>query len=170
MTTIKDVGIGRSRLRTSIYTFLLCVLVGPPVGAVFILIMGIISFVAGPLFGFEVNQIQGMTTVEHAGMSLITILVVGLVGIPFSYIYGGIPAAIGGLMMGLYAYVWGRPPFWVPIAILAIPFLIPFLSVAISGKAVPRSIVVLGFANMGLVIAGLVSWWVVVTQLFARKA
>jgi hypothetical protein len=53
-----------------------------------------------------------------------TMMFFAIIGWPFAYLFGVIPAAIGGVLLTEYGKRFGRPPFWVPIAItlLLIPF------------------------------------------------
>jgi hypothetical protein len=165
MSELVEIKTERSKLRTAVYTFLICFAVAPPVGAIYTIFLGFIFMIVGPLLGFNIPTTPNALP---TGMSFLMLTVIGFIGIPASYVYGGIPAAIGGILLGLYTYFFDRPPIWVPLAILAVPFLIPFFNVATSGKFDFQAIVFLGPINLGLVIAALVSWRVVVTQLFGK--
>jgi hypothetical protein len=114
------------------------------------------------MLGFEIDSQH----INEPEKRLLTMLVVGLVSIPVSYVYGAIPAAIGGALLAAYTYFRGRPPIWVPLAILAIPFLLPFLRVATSDRYDVEVIALLGIANLGLIFAAMVCWFVVVRSQF----
>jgi uncharacterized membrane protein len=73
-------------------TFLTCVLIGPPVGAL----------------------VMGLSFRDEEGV--VTAIASGLLMVPFSYISGGLSALVSGLAMVAFGRFNGQPPLWFAIA------------------------------------------------------
>jgi hypothetical protein len=82
---------GISARKPLLATFLTCVLMGPPVGAL--------------VMALEVMGEQG----------IVTALLSSLLLVPFSYVSGGLSALASGLAMVAYGWFKGKPPLWFAI-------------------------------------------------------
>lgn len=97
----------------AIATVLVCVLIGPPLGS--LMFAAAMSFMPG---------LWGATppTGIDVGGALSTVLFVGLFGIPFAFLIGGLQALATGLAFSAYGWRRGRPPLWFAVATAAAVF------------------------------------------------
>lgn len=94
----------------AIATVLVCAVLGPPLG----------SLVFGAVLAM--GPIVGSTAAIHADSNFAAMIFVGLFGIPFSYILGGLPAIVTGFALAAYSWVKGRPPLWFAVLTAAVVF------------------------------------------------
>jgi hypothetical protein len=170
MNEIKNTVVQNRSLKKSFFTFLICLLVGPPVAALYLMFLGFLYFLNSIFAGINSEMFEKVGLVGGSALQLLTLVMIGILSIPFSYVAGGIPAAIGGALMGAYCYFFGRPGFWVPLAILAVPCLIPFLNLLLHPDIEVSVLVTMGLMNLGLVIAAMASWFVVVKVQYSSTA
>lgn len=97
----------------AIATFFTCLALGPPIG--------------GLVFTLALTLYPGLGGVASApgtglGEALMSALFLGLFAVPFSYLIGGLQAAVTGLAFAAYGMARGRPSLWVALLVSAVVF------------------------------------------------
>jgi hypothetical protein len=95
-------------------TFLTCVLLGPPVGA-----LGLILAMSIRISNLTYDDL-GRSLFTYLG----TVLISSILIIPFSFLSGGLSAIFSGLAMVAYGWSKGEPPLWFAIAVALIASLV----------------------------------------------
>jgi hypothetical protein len=159
----------RKNLKKSVFVFLTCLVVGPAAGAVYLNGLGFLYLTYATLMGIELNQLPGFNQNydSNTGTAWLALFSIFVLSIPYSYILGGVPAAVGGFLLGSYCYFFGRPSFWVPIAIAAIfcpvLFYLPIKNWNLDADVLAKMAILV----LGLLFAALASWFFVVRMHFA---
>jgi hypothetical protein len=78
------------------------------------------SILFGPLVGLAVFACY---MASMGGATVGRVAPVVIIGLPFSYLIGGIPAALGGWVLAEYGSRFNRLPAWLPI-VLSVPCLV----------------------------------------------
>jgi hypothetical protein len=130
--------------------FMFCFVAGPPIGA---LCFSLLFVPAIPLLG--------TTGLSSGPSSIQAILLYFLLGIPFSYIIGCIPAAIGGMLLSGYCYIYGRPSFWVPLGILLVPVILPLFMTVMRQDASMETLIYMGMVGTVVSVPSLICWFYV---------
>ncbi|MBM3520386.1 MAG: hypothetical protein FJX63_06430 [Alphaproteobacteria bacterium] len=94
----------------AIATFLLTLLLGPPIGGIIFAICVAILPAMGAIAGDLIDVGDMSSAVAIAAF-------ISLFAIPLSYFVGAAQAAMTGLAYALHGWLLGRPPFWLAVMV-----------------------------------------------------
>jgi hypothetical protein len=89
----------------AVATFFTTLALGPPIGGLVFTVCVALYPSMGALAGHAVAR-------GDASSALLVMIFVGLFAVPFSYLVGGVQAAVAGLALAAFGWQLGRPPLW----------------------------------------------------------